>query len=141
MSTPFSTAMAFDRYILICRPKCCRPQTKPGIGIGLFFFWIFRPKPKTPGFGLGFRSKILDSGFWVWSKISGSGNTAQCRPLDQALWIRHLYLGHLRHCRQRLTIIKWIERFYLELNPSVTDGQNWRIPNLKKDIAQDGEIV
>ena len=36
-----------------------------GWALSSAFFWVLRPKPKTPGFGLGFGSKFLDSRFWV----------------------------------------------------------------------------
>ena len=64
------------------------------MGIGLGFFWVFRPKPKTPVLGqerkivwvfvfIFFNLWVLVSTFWVWvgSKISGLGDPAQCRPL------------------------------------------------------------
>ena len=54
-----------------------RAVLDPAIGIELGFFWVIRPK--TPGFGLGFGSKILESGFrvgfWLRPWVLGPNQT------------------------------------------------------------------
>ena len=58
--------IAHSALVSVWNPLVNDLEVSPGgIGIGLGVFWVFRPEPKTPGFGLGFGSKILDSGFWV----------------------------------------------------------------------------